>query len=204
MIAIWMRKGLIWKWNKWDLSLALPYLHRWETFVKRLENKHFQQESEFLWKKYVYCRSLMKVRFSTALMTWYHQVSTITALYWSGTTKYQQVLTQYHQIWTSTKKYQPVPTYTDPVPSCINQYRLLLTQYHQVPTATAFYWPSTIIYQPVPLHTDPVPPSINQYQPILLLLGDYRLLHSLPWVLSSDVLYFFTCPFPFCHGLFYT
>ena len=119
MIAIWMRKGLIWKWNKWDLSLALPYLHHWETFVKRLENKHLQQESEFLWKKYVYCRSLMKIRFSTALMTWYHQVSTITALYWSGTTKYQQVLTQYHHIstsatpyWPSTTKYQPVPTYT--------------------------------------------------------------------------------------------
>ena len=69
------------------------------------------------------------------------------------------------------------------MPSCIYQYRLLLTQYHQVPTATAFYWPSTIIWKPVPLHTDSVPPSINQYQPILLLLGDYRLLHSLPPVL---------------------
>ena len=45
------------------------------------------------------------------------------------------------------------------------------------------YWPCTIIHQPVPLHTDPVPPNINQYQPILLLLGDYRLLHSLLWVL---------------------
>ena len=33
------------------------------------------------------------------------------------------------------------------------------------------------------LGTDPVPPSINQYQPILFLLGDYRLLHSLPRVL---------------------
>ena len=46
---------------------------------------------------------------------------------------------------------------------------LLLTQYHQVPTSTAFCWTSTIIY--------------HQYQPILLLLGDYRLLHSLPRVL---------------------
>ena len=72
---------------------------------------------------------------------------------------------------------------SDPVPSCINQYRLLLTQNHHVSISTAFYWPSTIIYQPEPLHTDPVPPSINQYQPKLLLHGDYRLLHSLPWVL---------------------
>ena len=61
-------------------------------------------------------------------------------------------------------------------------------QYHQVPTATAFYWPSTIIYQPVPLHTDPVPPSINLYQPILLLLGDNRLLYSLPRVLFAFLL----------------
>ena len=83
-------------------------------------------------------------------MTQYHHGSTITALYWSSATKYQQV--------------EP---HTDPVPSCINQYRLLLTQYHQVPNSTAFCWTSTIIYQPVPLHIDPVPPSINQYQPIL-------------------------------------
>ena len=54
-----------------------------------------------------------------------------------------------------------------PVPSCINQYRLLLTQYHQVPNSTAFCWTSTITYQPVPLHNDPEPTSINQYRPIL-------------------------------------
>ena len=57
--------------------------------------------------------------------------------------------------------------YTDPVPSWINQYRLLLTQYHQVPTSTAFYWTSTIVYQPVLLHIEAVPPSINQYRPML-------------------------------------
>ena len=47
----------------------------------------------------------------------------------------------------------------------------------------SYHRPSTIIYQPVPPSIDQVPPSINQYQPILLLLGDYRLLHSLPWFL---------------------
>ena len=99
-----------------------------------------------------------------------------------------------------------VPPSTDPVPPSTNQYRPkltqchhvstitalywsstspILTQYHQVSTSTAFYWTSTIIYQPVPHHTDPVPPSVNQYQPILLLHGDYRLLHSLPWVFFS-------------------
>ena len=35
----------------------------------------------------------------------------------------------------------------------------------------------------VPPSTDPVPTSTNQYPPILFLLEDYRLLHSLPWVL---------------------
>ena len=70
-----------------------------------------------------------------------------------------------------------------PVPLKSKQYQVIVTQYHQVPTSTAFCWPSAITYQPVPLHTDPVPPSINQYQPILFLLGDYRLLHSLPRVL---------------------
>ena len=46
------------------------------------------------------------------------------------------------------------------------------------------------MYQPVPPSTNPVTPSTNrnrllltQYQPILLGLGDYRLLHSLPWVM---------------------
>jgi len=97
------------------------------------------------------------------LLNHYNHISSSTAQYWPGTTKYQSV-----------------PTYTDPVPSYVKQYRLLPTQYHQIPPA--FYWPSAIIFQPVPLHTDSVPPSINQYQPLLLLLGDYRLLHSLPWV----------------------
>ena len=46
---------------------------------------------------------------------------------------------------------------------------------------------------PVPLHTDPVPPSINQYQPILLLLGDYRVLHSLPRVLFVRFCLMSTC-----------
>ena len=109
-----------------------------------------------------------------------------------STDRYCLLLNQYHHIststapyWPSTTKYQSIPTYTDPVPSYMNQYHLLLTQYHQVPTAAAFYWPSVIIYQPVPLLTDPVPPSIPQYQPIRLLLGDYRLLHSLPLVLLT-------------------
>ena len=141
------------------------------------------------------------------ILTQYHHGSTITALYWSSATKYQQVephtdpvpscinqyrllLTQYHQVptgtafyWTNTIIYQPVPLLIDLVPLSINQYRPLLTQYHHISTSAAFHWPSTAKYQPVPLHTDLVPPSISQYQPILLLLGDYRLLHSLPWVL---------------------
>ena len=69
----------------------------------------------------------------------------------------------------TTTKYQSIPTYIDPVQSYINQYCLLLTQYHEAPTSTTPYWPS--------------PPSINHYKPILFLLGDYRLLHSLPRVL---------------------
>ena len=98
------------------------------------------------------------------MLTQYHHVLTSTAFYWPSTTKYQLI--------------QPC---TDLVPSCIDQY-------HQVPTVTAFYWPSKIIYQPVPLNTDPVPPSINQYQPILLLHGDYRLLHSLPRTLFRKII----------------
>ena len=141
-----------------------------------------------------------------------HQVPTSRATYWPSTIMYQPVspssdpvppsteqyrllLNQYHHIststapyWPSTTKYQSIPTYTDPVPSYINQYHLLLTQYHQVPTAAAFYWPSVIIYQPVPLHTDPVSPTMNHYEPTLLLLGDYRLLHSLPQVLLFKAL----------------
>ena len=137
-----------------------------------------------------------------------HQVPTSRAPYWPSTIMYQPVspssdpvppstdryrllLTQYHHIststapyWHSTTKYQSIPTYNDPVPSYINQYRLLLTQYHQVPTSTTSYWPSTTKYQPLPLSTDPVPSYINQCPPMLLLLEDYRLLHSLPWVLS--------------------
>ena len=104
-----------------------------------------------------------------------------------STNQYRLLLTQFHQVptstalyWHSTNIYQPVPFFTDPVPPRKNQYRLLLTLYNQVPTSTTFYWSSTTKYQPVPLHTDPVPPSINQYQPILLLLWDYRLLHSYP------------------------
>ena len=109
--------------------------------------------------------------------TWHRKLSALTALYWPSTAFY----------WPSTTKYQPVPPSTDPVPSCINYYRPLLIQYHQVSTSIATYWPSAIIYQPVPPSTDPVTPSTNrnrllltQYQPILLGLGDYRLLHSLP------------------------
>ena len=103
--------------------------------------------------------------------------------FWPILTQYHHVLTSTAFYWPSTTKYQPLPPSTDTVPSYINQYHFILTKYHKVSTVTTFYRPSTIIYQPVPLHTDPVPPSINQYQPILLLLGDYRLLHSLPWVL---------------------
>ena len=49
--------------------------------------------------------------------------------------------------------YQPVPPSTDPEPSCINQYRLLLTQCHHISTSTASYWPSTTKYQPIPTYT---------------------------------------------------
>ena len=79
-------------------------------------------------------------------MTQYHQVPTITALYWPSTTKYQPnclKLTQYHQVPTlycsSTTKYQSVSPYTDPIPSFINQYRPILTQYQQVPTCITLY-----------------------------------------------------------------
>ena len=51
--------------------------------------------------------------------------------------------------WPNTTNYQPVLTYTDPIPSCIDQYRLQLAQCDQVPTTAAFYWPCTIINQPV-------------------------------------------------------
>ena len=122
----------------------------------------------------------LKTALFQTFSTWHRILSALTALYWPSTAFY----------WPSTTKYQPVPPSTDPVPSCINYYRPLLIQYHQVSTSIATYWPSAIIYQPVPPSTDPVTPSINrnshlltQYQPILLGLGDYRLLHSLPWVL---------------------
>ena len=74
------------------------------------------------------------------------------------------------------KKYRPVLPSTEPVPSYINQYCSILKQYHQVSINTDLCWPSAIINQPVLPSTDPVPPAINQYQPILLLIGDYRLL----------------------------
>ena len=61
--------------------------------------------------------------------------------------------------------------YTDPVPSWINHYRLILIQCHQVPTSRATYWPSTIMYQPVSPSSDPVPPSTEQYR---LLLNQYH------------------------------
>ena len=53
-----------------------------------------------------------------------------------------------------------------------------------------------MIYQRVPLLTNPIPPSINQYQPILFLLEDYRLLHSLPRVLFNIPLHE-SAPIPF-------
>ena len=126
-------------------------------------------------------------------LTQYHKVSTSTVLYWPSTIMYwpvppsidpvppstncyrllltRHISTSTTPYWPTTTKWQPVATYTHPVPPSTNHY--------------SFYWPSIIIYQPVPLHTDTEPPSINHYQPILLLLGDYRLLHSLPWVLFS-------------------
>ena len=128
----------------------------------------------------------LKTALFQTFSTWHRILSALTALYWPSTAFY----------WPSTTKYQPVPPSTDPVPSCINYYRPLLIQYHQVSTSIATYWPSAIIYQPVPPSTDPVTPSTNrnrllltQYQPILLGLGDYRLLHSLPWVLSIHMSY---------------
>ena len=97
-------------------------------------------------------------------------------------------------------------------PNTFCPHRLILTLYHQVPTSTALNWPSTIMYQQLPPSTDPVPPSTNKYHPLLTqyhpvststalywprvpsscpwLPGDYRLLHSLPWVL-------FNTPTPF-------
>ena len=122
----------------------------------------------------------LKMALFRTFSTWHRILSALTALYWPSTAFY----------WPSTTKCQPVPPSTDPVPTCINYYHPLLIQYHQVSTSIATYWPSAIIYQPVPPSTDPVTPSTNrnrllltQYQPILLGLGDSRLLHSLPWVL---------------------
>ena len=125
--------------------------------------------------------------------------------------QYQQVPTSVAPYWPSMIIYQPVLLHTDPVPPSINQYQPILTQYHLVLTSTAFYWPSTTkyqplppftdpvpSYQPVPLYTDPLPPSSSQYQPILLLLGNYRLLHSLPRVLFlalyANLTFFFIRP----------
>ena len=111
------------------------------------------------------------------ILTNYHYVSTITALYWSSTNKYQQVSPHTHPVpsciastafyWPRTIMYQPVLPSTDPVPLYIDQYHSKLTQYHQVSTSTAFYWPNIIMYQPVPLHTDPVTSYINPYCSIL-------------------------------------
>ena len=41
------------------------------------------------------------------------------------------------------KAYKPN---TEPVPSRINWYRLILTHYHQVPTIAVLYWPSTQLH----------------------------------------------------------
>ena len=74
--------------------------------------------------------------------------------------------------------------YTDPVPSWINHYRLILIQCHQVPTSRATYWPSTIMYQPVSPSSDPVPPSTEQYR---LLLNQYH--H-----ISTSTALYWPCP----------
>ena len=107
-------------------------------------------------KKNNFCRSLTKVKFSTGQVR-----PALGSGCWVPTSR--------ATYWPSTIMYQPVSPSSDPVPPSTE--------------STAFCWTSTIIYQPVPLHTDPVPPNINQYQPILLLLGNYRLQHSLPRVL---------------------
>ena len=83
------------------------------------------------------------------ILTNYHYVSTITALYWSSTNKYQQVSPHTHPVpsciastafyWPRTIMYQPVPASTDPLPLYINQYHSILTQYHQVSTSTNLY-----------------------------------------------------------------
>ena len=86
---------------------------------------------------------------------------------WPSTTKYQSIFNTV-PYWPSTIICKPVPPSTYPVPPITNCCRLLLTKCHHISTSTAPYWP-----------------SINQNQPILLLLGDYRLLHSLPWVLFN-------------------
>ena len=41
--------------------------------------------------------------------------------------------------WPIITKYQPLPSYTGPVPSITNCYRLILTYYHHVPTIAALH-----------------------------------------------------------------
>ena len=70
----------------------------------------------------------------------------------------------------STTKNQSVPTYTDPVPSCINHY-------DHISTSAAPYLPSTTKYQSVLTYTGPVPSYNNQYR---FLLTQYHQHQPLP------------------------
>ena len=127
---------------------------------------------------YKFCRSLIKVKFSTDQIRpalgscgW----SIVTMLkkpqncpisdFFNLTPKYFLPLLPYTDL---------VPPSTDPVPPSTNQYRPILTQYHHGSTITALYWSIATMYQQVEPHTDPVPSCINQYR---LLLTQY---HQVP------------------------
>ena len=131
---------------------------------------------------YKFCRSLIKVKFSTdqfrpalgscgcsivGLMDCDHAQKTSKLPYFRLLRPDTQLLSALTALywpstafyWPSTTKYQPVPPYTDPVPSWINHHRLILIHCHHVPISRAPYWTSTIMYQPVLPSSDPVPPS---------------------------------------------
>ena len=60
----------------------------------------------------------LKTALFQTFSTWHRILSAFTALLWPSTAFY----------WPSTTKYQPVLPYTDPVPSWINHYGLILIQ----------------------------------------------------------------------------
>ena len=134
----------------------------------------------WLW---IYCRSLMKVKFSTDKFR--RALGSGGCLFVDCRHAQKPENCPFSDLFNLTLKYflpllhynDLVPSSSDPAPPSTNQYRPILTQHHQIVTSTAqyyhvstsstSYWPSDIIYQPVLPYTDPAPPSNNQYRLLL-------------------------------------